>query len=95
MKIIAKTGNSDFLIAASEAEIKAVLGHDRYAKDSETGSIEIGREFDVCESYQQLVSLRGARKQLDGAAKTLRDAADHIDAVKTPPVAQFETKRTR
>jgi len=94
MKIIAKT-NSGFLIEASDTEIKAVMGHERYAREDDTGKIEVGREIDVSESFRQLTEMRGSRKQLDTAAKTLREAADNIDAVKLPAVEPFHVKRTR
>lgn len=94
MKIIAKS-KTGFLLEATEGELKMAMGHNRYADSKDTGTLDIGYDVPVTESFEQLEALRGVRRQLDDATKKLRESADAIEAIKTPSVGPMDLKRTR
>lgn len=77
MKIIAKSGDTKYLIETSEDELANLVGY--YWRGSDNcPKFSIGQILKISDMYKQLDALKSHSKQLESAASTLEMIAKNI-----------------
>ena len=79
MKIVAQT-NKGWMLESSKEEVNNLIGY--YSHNPETAFLGIGSEIRIAEMFKQLSYLERNRKELQHLAKTLREYADNLEAVR-------------
>ena len=92
MKIIARTGNTAFLVEMSHNELNDVSGHDLRIDSYCVSPFKINQEITIQKNWTYLKGIFDKKNELIRSATNLRSMADMIESISVPEIIDDELK---